>query len=132
MLAVPDDEECQMTHQMPDQPAAMNRVQLIGEVRGLPELRCLPSGDEIVALRVAVPRTEQERRSSRSPRSDLFDLTCFSAATRRSGLGLQDGDLIEVVGAMRRSMRRGPGGISSRMDLEVHELRRRSRRRKAG
>lgn len=111
--------------------AFRNEIHLVGNVDGLPERRVLPSGDEIVALRVAVPRADGERRSNRSPRHDMFNLTCFSAASRRVGLGLEDGDLVEVEGAMRRSVRRSGSGMTSRMDLEVRVLRRRSRRGRA-
>ncbi|GAB3589063.1 single-stranded DNA-binding protein [Calidifontibacter terrae] len=116
----------------PSNIAPCNEVHLIGEVRGIPELRRLPSGDEILALRVAVPRPDKDRRSTRSPHNDLFDLTCFTAAARRTGLSLTDGDVVEVEGAMRRSVRRGAGGVTSRMDLEVHSLRRCSPKRRAG
>ena len=116
----------------PDTLVHRNEVHLIGVVRAEPEVRTLPSGDEIVALRVAVERAAADRRSARSPRSDLFDVTCFSAATRRTGRSLADGDLVELRGAMRRNVRRGPGGVTSRMDLEARTLSRRSPRRSAG
>lgn len=109
-----------------------NEIHLIGVVRAEPEVRTLPSGDEIVALRIGVDRSSRERRTDRSPRSDLFDVTCFTAATRRTARSLTEGDLVELDGAMRRSVRRGPSGVTSRMDLEVQSLSRRSARRRAG
>lgn len=99
--------------------SSSNEVRIVGQVRGEPEVRTLPSGDEVVALRVSVARDRAARRSTRSPLSDVFDVSCFTARTRRTGARLVEGQTVEIAGAMRRRVWRTGSAVSSRMDLEA-------------
>lgn len=103
--------------------AVTNEVHIIGRLRDAPEVKQLPSGDEVVSFRVVVARPDEARRSARSPRSDLIDVSCYSARTRRSAARLTDGQGVEVTGAMRRRVWRTPGGVNSRLDVEASTLR---------
>ena len=100
----------------------VNSVELVGRVSGAPEPRELPSGDDLVTLRLVVPRP------GGGP-VDTIDLACWSASTRRAALRLADGDTVRVLGALRRRFFRTPGGAVSRYEVEVVRL---SRRRVSG
>ncbi|EAP99060.1 hypothetical protein JNB_02790 [Janibacter sp. HTCC2649] len=97
---------------------SVNTVELSGRVSGEPELRELPSGDQLVTLRLVVARP------TGGP-VDTIDLACWSAAARRSAGRLADGDQVHVTGALRRRFFRTPGGAASRYEVEVTKLSRR-------
>lgn len=101
---------------------AVNSVELAGRVSGEPEARVLPSGDDLVTLRLVVARP------AGGP-VDTIDLSCWSRSARRSASRLSDGDHVHVTGALRRRFFRTPGGAASRYEVEVATL---SRRRVSG
>ena len=101
---------------------SVNSVELVGRVSGDPEPRELPSGDDLVTLRLVVPRV------GGGP-VDTIDLACWSASSRRAAGRLTDGDTVRVTGALRRRFFRTPGGAGSRYEVEVKTL---SRRRLSG
>lgn len=101
---------------------SVNTVELSGRVSGEPELRELPSGDELVTLRLVVARP------TGGP-VDTIDLACWSPSSRRSAARVADGDQVHVTGALRRRFFRTPGGAASRYEVEVTKL---SRRRVSG
>ena len=103
-------------------PESINTVELVGRVSGAPEARVLPSGDDLVTLRLVVARP------SGGP-VDTIDLACWSPAARRSANRLTDGDHVHVTGALRRRFFRTPGGAASRYEVEVTRV---SRRRVSG
>ncbi|MGI8718139.1 MAG: hypothetical protein ACR2JN_09960, partial [Lapillicoccus sp.] len=107
----------------------------------------LPSGDQIVQLRVVVPRQvlvpgQEGPRSpraehvpaggrTRAPRVDTIEVTCWSGPVRRSALRLRAGDLVEVHGALRRRFFRTGPALQSRYDVEARVVRRLHRPRPA-
>ncbi|MFC7492317.1 MULTISPECIES: single-stranded DNA-binding protein [unclassified Knoellia] len=97
---------------------SVNTVELSGRVSGEPESRQLPSGDQIVTLRLVVTRPK-------GGPVDTIDLACWSSTTRRSAERVGDGDQVHVVGALRRRFFRTPGGAASRYEVEVTKLSRR-------
>lgn len=97
---------------------SVNSVELSGRVSGEPEARVLPSGDDLVTLRLVVARP------AGGP-VDTIDLACWSTAARRSAERLTDGDLVHVTGALRRRFFRTPAGVASRYEVEVTRLARR-------
>jgi len=97
---------------------SVNSVELSGRVSGEPEARVLPSGDDLVTLRLVVARP------AGGP-VDTIDLACWSKASRRSAARLSDGDHVHVTGALRRRFFRTPGGAASRYEVEVTKLARR-------
>lgn len=93
----------------------VNRVELTGRISGAPTRRELPSGDELVTLRLVVTR-------SQGGPVDTIDCACWSAAMRRAAGRFVDGDRARVEGALRRRFFRTPGGAASRYEVEVTRL----------
>ncbi|MGO1166044.1 MAG: single-stranded DNA-binding protein [Janibacter sp.] len=93
----------------------VNIVELTGRVSGGPTTRELPSGDELVTLRLVVAR------AGGGP-VDTIDCACWTAAARRAAGRFQDGDRARVEGALRRRFFRTVGGPASRYEVEVRRL----------
>lgn len=93
----------------------VNLVELTGRVSGEPTRRELPSGDELVTLRLVVARP------GGGP-VDTIDCACWSAAARRAADRFGDGDRARVEGALRRRFFRTAGGPVSRYEVEVRRL----------
>lgn len=102
---------------------AVNTVLLVGRVTAGPEVRTMPSGDELVQLRVVVSRPR--RRGDTRTQVDAIDIACWSARTRASALRLTEGDTVEVEGSLRRRFFATPTGRVSRYEVEAKRLRRR-------
>ncbi len=110
-------------------PSDRNEARLVGRLSGAPERRTLPSGDEIMSLRVVVQRP--------GGGSDTVPVQFGPGppAGRRRGVGqvgrralaavdrLEDGTRIEVVGAVRRRWWAGPEGRRSRVELHAEAVR---------
>jgi single-strand DNA-binding protein len=96
------------------QPA--NLVELTGRLSIDPVPRTLPSGDEVVGLRVVVPRNDG--------RADSFDCSAWTAALRRKVAAWQEGDVVELRGRLHRRFWRSPSGPSSRWEVEITTIRR--------
>ena len=113
----------------------LNEVRLVGRLSRSPESRQLPSGDEVTQLRLVVRRAPEPARSraaaamSEAARAarvgvDVIDVSCWSAATRRSALRFAEGDTLEVEGALRRRFYRVGPAVQSRYDVVAGSLRR--------
>ncbi|WP_114201674.1 single-stranded DNA-binding protein [Janibacter anophelis] len=103
------------THERSEDIDEVNSVELTGRVSGEPETRELPSGDELVTLRVVVRRGEGQP-------VDTIDCACWSAGARRAASRLEDGARVRVEGSLRRRFFRSPGGSASRYEVEVSRL----------
>ena len=103
----------------------LNEVHLAGRVGSEPEERELPSGYLVVTLRLVVPRGAA-RRSPRGATVDAIDVSCWTAATRRSALRLRPNDQAVVDGSLRRRFFRTGGGVQSRYEVEAVKVRRRA------
>ena len=102
----------------------VNAVRLRGRVSGVPERRVLPSGDEVVALRLVVRREDETT-------VDTIDVSVGpapAAGTRRSAgqVGrrllaaaerLVPDQRIEVVGQLRRRWWEAGGARRSRLEV---------------
>ena len=119
----------------------VNEVRLVGRVSGTPETRSLPSGDEVVQLRVVVRRPPEpttkaakgagaKGATEKGPRAsvDTIDVSCWTAMTRRAGLRLADGDVVEIEGSLRRRFYRAGPSVQSRYDVAADRVRRASTR----
>ena len=102
--------------------APANEVRLVGRVSGEAVARALPSGDELVSLRVVVPRPPRRGESRRQV--DTIDVACWSARTRSTALRLPDGQGVEVTGSLRRRFFAAGGARASRYEVEAATLRR--------
>lgn len=109
-----------------DQPGdVVNSVLLAGRVSCSPEVRVMPSGDELVQVRGVVPRSK--RKGETRKQVDAIDITCWTARSRGAAGRLQEGDTAEVEGSLRRRFFAGAGGRVSRYEIEAKRLRRISR-----
>lgn len=97
--------------------APVNEVRLVGRISQQPEERLLPSGDTIWAFRVVVTRTG-DRGKSKQP-VDSLECVVWTGRVRRSVAAWGVGDVVEVVGAMRRRFFRVGGSAVSRVEVEV-------------
>lgn len=93
-----------------------NQVTLSGRVSADPEVRELPSGDEVVTFRLVVPR---EEGSPSRQRVDVLDCAVWHGRLRRSTRTWRAGDVVEVGGAIRRRFFRTGAGAASRVEIEV-------------
>lgn len=101
--------------------AGVNEVALSGRVSAVDQPRRLPSGDEVVGLRLVVARPP---RAGSRVTVDVIDVACWSAAARRSASRLSAGDHAEVTGALRRRFFRAGGAAASRYEVEARTVRR--------
>jgi single-strand DNA-binding protein len=92
-----------------------NEVVVCGRLAAAAVAKQLPSGDEIVTWRLVVDRAG----AAVSRKVDVVDCTTFGARVRRQALTWNEGDQIEVAGALRRRFWRGAGGLQSRCEVEV-------------
>ncbi|HWC22058.1 MAG TPA: single-stranded DNA-binding protein [Flexivirga sp.] len=107
---------------------AVNEVHLVGRLSAPPVLKHLPSGAEVVQLRIVVDRPAGTRAKSpggdsRSPTVDTIDIACWSADARRRALSCAGSEVVDVSGALRRRFWRGPAGVASRYEVEASKLR---------
>ena len=102
-----------------------NEVTLVGRVSAAPERRDLPSGDQLVTLRVVVDRPPQKGAAKRAV--DVIDVACWSKRTQRTAAGLTADDGVRVEGALRRRFFAAGGGRASRYEVEASRLVRVSR-----
>jgi single-strand DNA-binding protein len=82
----------------------------------------LPSGDEVVSVRLIVPRSASARRRSKQ-RVDTIECSAWSAKLRKKVRTLVAGDEVVVGGELRRRFTRGSNGPRSwvSVDLETCE-----------
>jgi single-strand DNA-binding protein len=103
--------------------APVNEVHLVGRVSGEPTARTLPSGDELVQLRVVVPRPGRRGDGARA-QVDTIDVACWGARVRRTAARLPDGQGVEVTGSLRRRFFATATGRASRYEVEATSVRR--------
>lgn len=112
-----------------DAPAmAVNEVHLVGRLSAPPVVKYLPSGAEVVQLRIVVRRPAGIRSTSsagvsRSPTVDTIDVACWSTESRRRAMSCAGTEVVDVSGALRRRFWRGPAGVASRYEVEAGKLR---------
>ncbi len=102
------------------QTASCNEVTLVGRVSAAPERRDLPSGDQLVTLRVVVDRPPQKGVTKRAV--DVIDVACWTKRTQRTASGLAPDDGVRVEGALRRRFFAAGGGRASRYEVEASRL----------
>ena len=115
----------------PSPSAHRNDVLLIGELAAPPQVRTLPSGDEVLAFRLTVRSAPDRVRSATklaaagSPTHQTDSLECAAwrpvLQTRLQRCGV--GDVLEISGALRHRFWRGPGGLASRYEIEADKIR---------
>jgi single-strand DNA-binding protein len=103
----------------------VNEVRLVGRLSADPQERELPSGDQVVQLRVVVPREPGSGGGGGAGRVDTIDVACWSARTRRTSGRLHRGDVVEVAGVLRRRFFRAGAATVSRYEVEAGRVARR-------
>ena len=109
----------------PAQVEDVNQVRLVGRVSAAPESRELPSGDVLWTFRLVVRRPEG---SGSRPVVDVLDCCAWSPRVQRTVSAWQEGDQVELEGAVRRRFFRTGAGAASRFEVEVVRGRRLRRR----
>ncbi|HET8719072.1 MAG TPA: single-stranded DNA-binding protein [Nocardioidaceae bacterium] len=100
-----------------------NCVTLRGRVSAEPVSRELPSGDQIVSVRVVLARERTAMtRGSRQP-SDWVECVAWASRARRSVASWRPGDTVEIEGALRRRYYRAGGVPTTRVEVEVLKAR---------
>lgn len=106
----------------------VNTVHLVGRVSWGPESRVLPSGDEVVQLRIVVPRPVRRGQGARAEGSrsqvDAIEVACWSARTRAAALRLSVDEYADLEGSLRRRFYAAGAGRVSRYEVEASRLRR--------
>jgi single-strand DNA-binding protein len=96
-----------------------NAVRLRGRVSTGPTQRELPSGSVVVGVRLSVPREPSPMTKGSRQTVDWVDCSAWGAAQRRAASRWCEGDEVEIDGALRRRSSRGPGGFSTRVEVEI-------------
>ena len=102
-----------------------NEVFLRGRLAAEPVARTLPSGDELIAFRLTVPRPPDDKVRVRV---DSIDCAALNARVRHCLERTVPGDELEVTGSLRRRFWRSPMGLGSRYEVLVSSVRRNRRR----
>lgn len=104
-----------------------NLIEVTGRLVHDPVTRSLPSGDEVVTLRVSVrrdPATARSRPEGRKTGADWIDCALWSARLRRAAGPWRAGDWVSVSGELRRRYLVGAGGGTSLVEIEAVSARR--------
>ncbi|MBB5791416.1 single-stranded DNA-binding protein [Jiangella mangrovi] len=97
----------------------LNQVRLIGRLSAEPEVILLPSGDEIVSARLVVQRPRPPAGLGAPRRVDTVTCTAWASAQRRKLRVLEEGDTVEITGALRRRFWRSGGAGQSTFEIEI-------------
>lgn len=106
----------------------LNEVRLVGRLSTEPEVILLPSGDEIVSARLVVQRPRPPAGQATPRRVDTVTCTAWASAQRRTLRVLEEGDTVEITGALRRRFWRGGGGAQSTFEIEIESAHRVARK----
>ncbi|MBB2891255.1 single-stranded DNA-binding protein [Flexivirga oryzae] len=107
---------------------ARNEVHLVGRLSAPPAVKYLPSGAEVVQLRLVVDRPAGSIRrtttdGTRPVTVDTIDVACWKADLRRRAMSWTGTETVEVTGALRRRFWRGAHGVASRYEVEADQAR---------
>jgi len=94
---------------------SVNEVRLVGRLSQDPEVKTMPSGDELWTFRLVVARPDSPSRVS----VDALECSVWTARPRKSVSGWRAGDQVEVTGAVRRRFFQSGSGPVSRVEIEV-------------
>ncbi|AYY13621.1 single-stranded DNA-binding protein [Actinobacteria bacterium YIM 96077] len=96
-----------------------NEVRLVGRVAAEPKVTAMPSGDEVVNLRLIVGRQPGSDGRRRRPSVDTVMCAAWNPLARRRVRMWDAGDIVEVRGSLRRRFWRAQDGPRNRYEVEV-------------
>ena len=96
-----------------------NEVYLVGEVITVPQERTFADGRDVVTFRLDV-RADADS----GPIRDSFDITVAPARARKSVLGWDVGDTVQIEGAVRRRFHRVGAGSRAFVVIEAARVKR--------
>ena len=105
----------------------VNEVRIRGRVSGAPRHKQLPSGDQVMSIRVVVPRPEGSRVGGSGGRSvsvDTFECVAWTRRPQSVMTRLSGDEHVLVTGALRRRYWRAGGAVASMVEIEVVQLKR--------
>lgn len=100
-------------------PPGVNEVVLVGTLTADPETVSLPSGAELVRIRVSVRRAPSPMTTGSKQSVDWVDCAAWGGRVRRVCRAWAAGDRVEVRGALRRRYLRGSAAPGSRVEVEI-------------
>lgn len=95
-----------------------NTVELVARVTSSGETIELPSGDTLTRFRVVVPREKPVTKTT----IDTIDCVSFKPQIQNRAMKLEVDEVVEIQGALRRRFWQTGGGVASRMEVEVSNL----------
>lgn len=101
----------------------LNEVTLIGRLSGEPDVRALPSGDEVVSFNLVVRRPPRRGQENARAQYDTIEITSFQPAVIGRSTRWEPGTWLRVEGALRRRFWQSPAGARSRYDVEARTAR---------
>lgn len=96
-----------------------NEIRLVGRVAAEPQATMLPSGDELVSVRLVVERPRAAIDGTRRASVDTVSCVAWTPRERRSLQRWEEDDIVEVTGALRRRFWRSAEGSRNRYEVEV-------------
>ena len=95
-----------------------NKVILTGRISSTGQEVELPSGDTLTKFRVVVPRDKPVTRTV----IDTIDCVAFKAGVQSKVMKLENDDVVEIEGVLRRRFWQTASGTASRVEVEVAAL----------
>jgi single-strand DNA-binding protein len=77
------------------------KIQIMGNLGGMPEMKFLPSGDPVVNFSVAVNRRYKDRDGNQKEATDWFRVCAFNGVGEACAKHLQRGDGVFVEGRLQ-------------------------------
>ena len=94
----------------------MNKIMIIGNLTGEPELRSTPSGITVCSFTIAVNRRHEDKNGERP--ADYFRISAWRQLGESCGRFLAKGSKVAVVGELQARLYDAKDG-SARMSLDV-------------
>ncbi|MCC6590179.1 MAG: single-stranded DNA-binding protein [Bryobacterales bacterium] len=77
------------------------KIQIMGNLGGMPEMKFLPSGDPVVNFSVAVNRRYKDRDGNQKEATDWYRVCAFNGVGEACAKHLQKGDGVFVEGRLQ-------------------------------
>lgn len=109
-----------------------NLVILRGRLGADPEAKVLPSGDRVANFKLATNSVAPSKDGQRQERTDWHSVDAWGQPGDFASTYLKKGDLVQVVGSLRYTVRESGGKDTKFTHIRAHELVSLDRRRADG